>query len=282
MNPIKFLAELVVDDLDPDGTVAISEKDVSMGATTSMEVKEDEVDVGGSQSFQSTSVADVEIASESETTGKQALKAATSEEPVSKAPAATVGKTLTKSETTWRLPKGDRWAVAKPGVDLTGHWQVITSDEFKQNYDKYLTDLGQPLLVRSVALGIIGRTREETRQTDHGKSLLIRGQNLRGVWDRTLVASGTDTVHDEYEALRIPVMTADSEQVEAESWWDEQGTTHVSWLRGVTKYGGGAFESRRYLEDDGDTYVCESIFHPNDETKEPLSLTWRFRRTSPN
>lgn len=73
--------------------------------------------------------------------------------------------------------------------------------------------------------------------------------------------------------------TADSELVEAESWWESEGTVHVSWLRGVSRYhGGGCFESRRYLEDDGKTYCCESTFHFNDDSREPSKLTWRFRK----
>jgi hypothetical protein len=175
-------------------------------------------------------------------------------------------------------PMGTRWAVAASGIDLTGDWDVIVTDEFRTEYDRYLDNLGQPLLVRTVAVGIIGQTNEETQQTDHGKSLLIRGKNLRGIWDRTLVSSGTDVGIDEYTPLCIPVMTADSEKVEAESWWEDEGTVHVSWLRGVSKYGGGSFESRRYLDDGGDTYVCDSTFHPDDAMKEPNSITWRFRQ----
>jgi hypothetical protein len=166
--------------------------------------------------------------------------------------------------------------VAAPGVDLTGDWELIVTDQFKHDYDRYLAELGQPILVRSVALGIISLTTEVTKQTDNGKSLLIRGQNVRGTWDRTLVASGTEVGVDDFAPLQIPVMSADSEKVEAESWWENEGRVHVSWLRGVTKYGGGAFESRRYL--DGDTYVCESTFHPKDVNKSPNKIVWRFRR----
>lgn len=185
----------------------------------------------------------------------------------------TTGRSISRSTA---KPAGNRWAVAAPGVDLTGEWELFVTEEFKQEYDRYLAELGQPLLVRSVALGIISLTTEVTQQTDNGKSLLIRGQNVRGTWDRTLVASGTDVGCDEYIPLQIPVMSADSEKVEAESWWENDGTVHVSWLRGVKKYGGGEFESRRYL--DGDDYVCESIFHPTDSTKESNRIVWRFRR----
>ena len=177
-----------------------------------------------------------------------------------------------------QLPYGDRWAVAAPGIDLTGHWELIVTDDFRRDYDAYLAALGQPILVRTVALGIVGMTTEETKQTDDGKSLLIRGKNARGTWDRTLVASGATPGEDHYVPLHVPIMTADSEQVEAEAWWTDEGRVHVSWLRGVTKYGGGEFESRRYLEDDGNLYVCETTFHRRDKSKDPARITWRFRR----
>jgi hypothetical protein len=175
-------------------------------------------------------------------------------------------------------PAEDRWAIAGDGVDLSGNWQVVVSEEFKREYDHYLERLGQPALVRTVALGIIGRTTEELSMTD-GKSLLIRGTNIRGIWDRTLVASGSDIGVDEFEPLHVSIMTADSEKVEAESWWELEGTVHVSFLRGISRYhGGGSFESRRYLEDDGEIYVCESTFYFNDTSREPNKLTWRFRK----
>jgi len=175
-------------------------------------------------------------------------------------------------------PAGDRWAIASNGVDLSGNWQVVVSDEFKRQYDKYLERLGQPALVRTVALGIIGRTTEELSMTD-GKSLLIRGHNIRGIWDRTLIASGTEIGVDNFEPLHVPIMTADSEMVEAETWWESEGTVHVSWLHGVSRYhGGGSFESRRYLDSDGETYVCESTFYFKDNSREPNKLIWRFRR----
>lgn len=206
-------------------------------------------------------------------------------------------KDVTQKRALKGVPKGKRWATAAPGVDLSGNWELIVNDAFKEEYDLYLADLGQPYLVRSVAVGIIGLTTEETKQMEDGKSLLIRGQNVRGIWDRTLVASGAEVGIDDFKPLRIPVvsssvntlhlflaaahiskiqMTADSEQVEAESWWEEKGRVHVSWLRGVRKYGGGSFESRRYL--DGDEYVCESTFHPDNAEQLPNKICWRFRR----
>ena len=56
----------------------------------------------------------------------------------------------------------------------------------------------------------------------------------------------------------------------------------MSWTRGVRRYGGGAFESRRYLETD-DVYVCESTFHPEGgatgegDDDRPF-LKWKFLR----
>jgi hypothetical protein len=169
---------------------------------------------------------------------------------------------------------GDRWAVSS--VDLSGQWEILVTDEFKQQYDKYLTLLGQPMLVRSVALSIVGLTTEETIQSDHGRVLFIRGRNVRGCWERSLVSSGADVRNSTYEPTFIPIVTADAETVYSESWWENSGTAHRSWLRGVQKYGGGDFESLRYI--DGDVLVCESTFHPNDSAREKASVTWRFKR----
>jgi hypothetical protein len=82
-----------------------------------------------------------------------------------------------------------------------------------------------------------------------------------------------------YNHTQVPIVTADSEKVIAESWWENDGTVHVSWTLGVKKYGGGSFESKRYLENNGDVYVCESTFHPDDsERREKSQLAWRFLR----
>lgn len=175
-------------------------------------------------------------------------------------------------------PAGDRWAIAAPGVDLSGDWTLLVNEDFRKQYDEYLKQLGQPFLVRSVALTIIALTTEETQQSDEGRTLLIRGKNARGIWKRDLVASGTDLVNDEYTPLLVPIVTADDEHVEAEAWWEEEGTVHRSWMRGLKKYGGGDFESRRYLEDRGRILVCESTFHPFEKDRKDASVTWRFLR----
>lgn len=156
------------------------------------------------------------------------------------------------------------------GIDLSGNWTIVIVDDFKKKYDKYLALLGQPYIVRSIALSIIGMTTEETKQSNNGSTLVIKGTNARGVWERTLFAS------NEENPLMTPVLTVDSEKVAAEAWWN--GPFHQSWLRGVTKYGGGDFESKRYLEDNGTIYVCETTFHPNDPKREKAQVTWRFKR----
>lgn len=170
--------------------------------------------------------------------------------------------------------RGGRWAVAS--VDLTGKWEIVVSDEFKQQYDRYLTLLGQPMLVRSVALSIVGLTTEETIQKDKGRELFVRGRNVRGVWERSLVASGADDKNPDFQPILTRIVTADAEEVTSEAWWEDNGRVHVSWLRGVQKYGGGDFESRRYL--DGGVLVCESTFHPVDENREKACVSWRFKR----
>ena len=175
-------------------------------------------------------------------------------------------------------PVGERWAVAAPGVDLSGDWSLIISDDFKKDYDEYLKQLGQPFLVRSVALTLIGVTKEYTEQKEEGRTLFIRGTNARGIWERTLVTSGADRVNDQFTPLHVPIDTADDERVDAESWWEEDGTVHRSWMRGLKKYGGGDFESKRYLDEGGKILVCESIFHPNEKDRKDVTVTWRFLR----
>lgn len=174
--------------------------------------------------------------------------------------------------------KDDRWAVSARSIDLSGNWSILTTDGFMKAYDKYLLLLGQPFIVRSVALKIAGMTTEETKQTGGGRTLTIRSVNARGVWERTLTASGADGQNPTFAPMRSPILTIDKEKVEAEAWWANSGTVHQSWLRGVKKYGGGDFESRRFLEENGKVLVCESTFHPNDTSREAAMIRWRFIR----
>jgi len=155
-------------------------------------------------------------------------------------------------------------------VDLSGNWELVVTNKFKSEYDRYLLRLQQPQLVRTVALSIISMTTEAITQSNDGRELTIRGRNMRGDWERTLLASPED------DPLFVPIITADKEAVKAEAWW-EYGRVHRSFLRGGKKYGGD-FESKRYLDDDGNTLVCETMFFPRDSRREKASLTWRFRR----
>ena len=100
-----------------------------------------------------------------------------------------------------------------------------------------------------------------------------------------LTASGypdfdTDSEEKDFSHMKTSIKTADSEDVDAEAWWEELGTKHRSWVRGGTKYGGGDFESLRYLEggSNGSVLVCVSTFHPKDASKEKAVVTWRFKR----
>jgi len=171
----------------------------------------------------------------------------------------------------------DRWAVSAPSVDLSGNWECVVTNEFKKQYDRYLSMLGQPGLVRSAALSIVTMTTEETVQSENGRSLMVRGRNARGIWERTLVASGATETEKDFTPILAPMKSADNEHVHAESWWENDGTKHRSWIKGVTKYGGGAFESVRYI-DENDQLICESTFHPTDPKKEKANITWTFKR----
>ena len=168
---------------------------------------------------------------------------------------------------------------ATASVDLSGVWELVVTDEFKEQYDKYLKLMGLPYIVRSVAVNVIGMTKEEFIQSNNGRILYIKAHNVKGVWERTLTASGPVRDNQQFEPILTPIQTADGEEVLAEAWWEENGTVHHSWLRGGGKrYGGGSFESRRYLQDGGESMVCESIFHPNDPRREKPTMTWKFRR----
>ena len=256
VKPLKFLAEQVVDSLDKDETATVADSETTTPLQSTL-----------TQTPDASPGTSIEIdGTETSVDTLQPLRKNVSKD--------------SKTKTMRKTPKGDRWAVAASGVDLTGDWSLIVTDEFKREYDRYLEGLNQPFIVRSVAVGLLSMTTDECIQTDSGRSLLIRGRNVRGIWDRTLIASGTEVGVDDYTPLSVPIMSAESEQVQAESWWEDKGSVHVSWLRGVQLYGGGDFESRRYLEDDGQVYVCESIFHRQgaDKDDDSVKVTWRFRR----
>ena len=167
------------------------------------------------------------------------------------------------------------------------------TDNFSINYDQYLLEVGQPGLVRKVAGSIVDRTVEDIEQMDEGREFCIKGENIRGIWVRTLISSGPEAIDDasddtttdhidwgNYKHLRTKILIADSEEVLSEAWWGTEGTVHHSWLLGTKKYGGGDFESRRYLEQNGEVLVCESIFHQSndEEGTDNAAITWKFKR----
>jgi len=185
----------------------------------------------------------------------------------------------------WIPPMGDRWAISSPDVNLSGKWKLIITEQFKEAYDEFLKALGQPIIVRGAALILVGNTREETKQSDGGRSVYIKGVNAKGIWERTLISSGSDfdttlfpNKDGSYFHVPVKILTADSEKVDATSWWENDGTVHVSWTKGVKRYGGGSFESRRYLENNGDVYICESIFHRDNPDGPDPCLKWKFLR----
>ena len=281
MYPLNLFAEAIVEDLIADGTTATTAtttattSDGSENSNNSLLQTSDTNVLESSSSSSSSTVANKDNMMTSTTTAAVMEEETTTTTKNAGLESKKAG--LESSTAAAATPLGDRWAVCSEGIDLSGKWEIVVDEEFKTQYDHYLASLGQPLIVRTVAVNIVHNTKEDITQKDNGKYIFIRGTNVRGIWDRVYISSGADSEEGEYERVQVPVMTADSEQVEAEAWWEDHGQTHVSWLRGVKKYGGGAFESRRYLDDEG-VYVCESTFHPEDTSKDRSSLVWRFRK----
>ena len=197
-------------------------------------------------------------------------------------PSHTQSEPMRSSSSSNEASRHNRWAVSAPHVDLSGDWTLNVNDEFIEEYDEYLRLLGINAFVRRIACSVISRTTEVTRQTDSGRTLYLNGTNPKGNWERVLIASGRPDYSphedEDFEHLRQPIKTADAEDVEAEAWWEDDRTKHRSWLIGGKKYGGGDFESLRYLSENGNVLVCESTFHPSDTTKQKAQVTWRFRR----
>jgi len=181
------------------------------------------------------------------------------------------------------LPINPRSKTCAPNTDLSGSWALVITDEFKSEYDNYLTVLGINYFVRKVALQVIYQTTEVIEQSSGcGTELSIIGSNPKGVWDRTLIASNGVKVgnNDEntFEHERFHTTTADGEDIMSEAWWEEGGTVHRSYLfDAASKYGGGDFESKRYLNAE-DNYNCVSTFHPRTKGLAPVSITWKYSR----
>ena len=189
--------------------------------------------------------------------------------------------------------KPKRWAVASNETDLSGVWKPIVTPKFREEYDEYLRQCGEGIIFRRTMLGAIGFLKEVIEQKDRGRELSITGTTPIGRWKRTLIASGydrdvTDKLPSSIEStLFEPVYSTfqdpDGDKVNAESWWEDNGRVHKSWLRGKPRVLGAEFESTRYLlGDNNDVLVCESTFHPppnyDSNRFQPASLEWRFRR----
>ena len=180
----------------------------------------------------------------------------TADEVIEKSAPTTTTSSSATTTTALPSPQQHQQRQATATVDFTGNWTLIVDDAFKSEYDSYLRKLGQPMLVRTLAEAVIGSTKEEVIQNDEGKELYIRGMNVRGSWERTLEASemdvgndvvvveeeeegGSTTVHAVEGHVLKPMITADEEEVEVASWWEDGGKVHRSWVVGGKKYGGG-------------------------------------------
>lgn len=177
------------------------------------------------------------------------------------------------------IPRGLRWAISNSSVDLSGSWVLAVSPEWKDEYDLYLQSLGINMFVRKIALSVIHRTKEETIQIENGLELKIISVNPKGKWERTLISSGSSLENDEYEPLVHQIKNANGDDCEAESWWEDQGKVHHSWMRGGPS---GDYQSIRYLENNGNFYICESYFYKRKSdlvsSKPTGKVVWRFER----
>ena len=101
-------------------------------------------------------------------------------------------------------------------------------------------------MIRIVAVNIIKLTSERLAVNPGTGDLEIVGVNPRGTWARTFVNSKDPE----------PILTADGYKVLASSRW-EKGGVHYSEYP-TTEYGGGVFESRRFIAEE--LYVCDTKF----------------------
>jgi len=213
-------------------------------------------------------------------------------------------------------PYGPRWAIANTGIDLSGTWIPIVTSDFKQAFDSFLsTCCGQfyPYFRRKIMVNFLGLTKEVIQQHQMGRTLEIVSSNPVGQWNRTLVASGTRSSRKGGRTNRSTTTTTDAmffvpiyqtvqdpegDMVEIEAWWENGGTVHRSWLRGIphatssntnhkdkNKHkvkANGIFESRRYLES-RNVLVCESTFHPSTTASRSIQMArvvWRYSRAN--
>jgi len=215
----------------------------------------------------------------------------------------TKGSTAAATTTT-PPPHEQRWAVAANTTDLSGIWKPIITPQFRKEYDEYLQKCGEGVVFRRAMLGAIGFSKEVIAQIDGGRSLCITGTTPIGQWRRVLVASGHDndqassSSSSSFEPVYTSFQDPDGDTVTVESWWEDCGRRHKSWLRGKPRVLGGEFESTRYLLEQPpadesssssssahDVLVCESVFHPPPPSLDnpsyrfaPARVEWRFQR----
>ena len=214
---------------------------------------------------------------------------------------------LTDEEKKKLLPThSSRWAICDPSVDLSGTWKPVASEEFKSEYDRYLTNCGEGVLLRKAFAAAIPIGKEIVQQTHDGKELSITGVTPFTSWKRTLITSGSDyiingdttkskndkkedDIVNDYNVTTVSFKDPDGDVVNVEAYWIDNGTKHKSFLRGKPRVYDGYFESTRYLipgennDKEKDVLVCEATFHPPVEKANPSkfkqdTVTWKFNR----
>lgn len=169
-----------------------------------------------------------------------------------------------------------RQSKAADDNDLSGTWKPIVTEAFKKEYDAYLVHCGESFMFRKLVVNGIGYQREAIRQRDAGLALEITATNPAGNWQRTLVTSDAATPRN------VTITDPDGEDVQVESWWEDEGRKHRSLLTGKPRVRGGVFDTVRYLESD-DVLVCESTFIPGPSSSTKFTrghVVWKFQRDS--
>ena len=220
---------------------------------------------------------------------------------------------LTDEEKKKLLPThSTRWAICDPSIDLSGTWKPVASEEFKSDYDRYLTNCGEGVLLRKAFLAAIPIGKEIVQQSQDGKELSITGVTPFTSWKRTLITSGSDYINgdtskkqkkqkknnnkddeneivNDFNVTTVSFKDPDGDVVNVEAYWIENGTKHKSFLRGKPRVYDGYFESTRYLipgennNKEKDVLICEATFHPPVEKANPTkftqdTVTWKFNR----
>lgn len=147
--------------------------------------------------------------------------------------------TVSRSRGAVDLPSGPRWAIAGGGTDLTGTWLPIVTSSFKEEVNSFLSGCGQPYLLRKVVVNALAFHREVIRQVDQGRILEITSANPIGTWKRTLLASGADDKNSKYEVVYDTIRAPGGGEVRTESWWENHGAIHKSWMNGSSAFDGG-------------------------------------------